>query len=145
ASLLNARLVGRYGMRQLSHAALLGAVVVNVVHVLFALVFGESFWVFFALMAATMFAMGLVISNFNALALEPLGRIAGTASAAFGFITTTSSAIVGGVIGQFYNGTATPMVLGFAGATAVGVLIVLATEKGVLFRAAPPQHEHEHG
>jgi DHA1 family bicyclomycin/chloramphenicol resistance-like MFS transporter len=133
ATLLNSRLVGRLGMRRLSHVAVVGLLAVNGVHVLIASVFGETLWIFLALMGAAFFCMGLTMANFNALALEPLGHVAGAASAGFGFSTTTGSALLGGLIGHFYDGTATPVVLGLALSGGAALAIILITEKGRLF------------
>jgi DHA1 family bicyclomycin/chloramphenicol resistance-like MFS transporter len=141
ATLVNARLVGRYGMRRLCHFAMIAATVINVVHALIAMAMGESLAVFLILIGLSFFFSGLTLPNFSALALEPLGRIAGTASSAFGFMTTTLSALMGGLIGRFYDGSATPVVLGFAGLGGLGILIVLVTEKGRLFQSGAGPHE----
>lgn len=138
ATLLNAGLVGRFGMRKLSHMAAIGATLCNALHAVVLLLGGETVWVFIGFMAASFFCLGLVLPNFNALALEPLGRIAGTASSAYGFATVTLSAILGGVIGRLYDGTAAPVVWGLAGFTTLGVLIVLVTERGRLFGGHTP-------
>ena len=57
----------------------------------------------------TMFTFGLMISNFTALAMEPLGHIAGTASSLYGSITTLIGIVFGSAIGQAYNGTMIPL------------------------------------
>jgi DHA1 family bicyclomycin/chloramphenicol resistance-like MFS transporter len=137
AMILNSRLVGRFGMRKISHAAVLGLLVASVAHVAIAMLAGENLFVFLLFMSAAFFCMGLTWANFNALAMEPLGRVAGTASAGFGFATTTVSALIGGVIGRLYDGTATPMVIGLAACGAISLLIVLVTERGKLFRSSP--------
>jgi DHA1 family bicyclomycin/chloramphenicol resistance-like MFS transporter len=143
ATLANARLVGRYGMRRISHAAVIAATAVNVAHALIAMVLGENVAVFLVFIGLSFFFSGLAMPNFSALALEPLGRIAGTASAAFGFATTTLSALVGGMIGRLYDGTATPVVLGLAASGGVAILIILITENGRLFRSAPEHHDQD--
>jgi DHA1 family bicyclomycin/chloramphenicol resistance-like MFS transporter len=141
ATLLNSRLVGRFGMRRLSHAAVLGFAIVNAAHAILATFAGESLGVFLTFMSLSFFCLGLALPNFNALALEPLGRVAGTASSAFGFATTTGSALLGGLIGRLYDGTATPVVLGLAGFGTLGVIIVTITERGQLFHPSPPHKD----
>ena len=141
ATLLNARLVGRYGMRRLSHGAVAGLVVVSVLHALVVLAAGESLFVFIGFISGAFFCLGLVLPNFNAIALEPLGAVAGTAAGAFGFMTTTLSALLGGAIGRAYDGTTTPMVVGMAVFSAVGLGVVLITERGRLFHAAADHPE----
>jgi DHA1 family bicyclomycin/chloramphenicol resistance-like MFS transporter len=143
ATLLNSRLVGRFGMRRLSHTAVLAVLVINTVHALIATMLGENLVTFLAFTAATFFFLGLAMPNFSALALEPLGHIAGTASAAFGFATTTVSALLGGMIGRLYDGTATPVVIGLAVFGGVSTVVVLITEKGVLFRPSTERGDED--
>ena len=75
---------------------------------------GETIWAFVALQALTMACFGLVGANAGALAMEPLGHIAGTASAVQGLISTIGGALIGLLIGQMFDGTTVPLVAGFA-------------------------------
>ncbi|MFK0163094.1 multidrug effflux MFS transporter [Rhizobium sp. NPDC090279] len=142
SSFVNSQFVGRFGMRRLSHTALLGFVAITFCWLLVQL-YGPApmpfplFMVFFAL---AMFQFGWIGSNFNSLAMEPLGHVAGTASSVLGFMSTVGGASIGACIGQFYNGTATPMVIGYFTVSLIGVVFVLIAEKGKLFRPhnAPP-------
>ena len=72
-------------------------------------------------------------SNFSALAMEPLGKIAGTAAAAYGFATTTVASLIGMAIASQYNGTTVPLMLGFVCLGVASLAIILITEKGKLF------------
>jgi DHA1 family bicyclomycin/chloramphenicol resistance-like MFS transporter len=65
-------------------------------------------------LATAFFCFGLVFGNFNALAMEPLGHIAGVAAAVVGTITSIMSLTLGTLIGQSYDGTVLPLVAGFA-------------------------------
>lgn len=142
SSFVNSQFVGRFGMRRLSHTALLGFVAITFCWLLVQL-YGPApmpfplFMVFFAL---AMFQFGWIGSNFNSLAMEPLGHVAGTASSVLGFMSTVGGASIGAGIGQFYDGTATPMVIGYFTVSLIGVVFVLIAEKGKLFRPhnAPP-------
>jgi DHA1 family bicyclomycin/chloramphenicol resistance-like MFS transporter len=71
--------------------------------------------------------------------MEPMGRIAGTASSFVGAVTTALGAGLGLWIGQAYDGTVVPLTVGFAGLGIGGLLVVLATERGQLFGVAPPR------
>jgi DHA1 family bicyclomycin/chloramphenicol resistance-like MFS transporter len=84
-----------------------------------------------------MFCFGLVASNFSALAMEPLGHIAGTASSVQGFVTTIGGATLGFLIGQQFDGSAIPMTLGFFFLGASAFAIVAVTERGRLFHSSP--------
>jgi DHA1 family bicyclomycin/chloramphenicol resistance-like MFS transporter len=78
---------------------------------------------FVVLQALTMSCFGLIGANAGALAMEPLGRIAGTASSVQGMITTIGGALIGFAIGQQFNGTTLPFLVGFTlcGASALAI------------------------
>ena len=134
ASLTNARLVGRIGSRRISHAALLGFIALALLHVAMGAAGGETLWGFVLVQAAMMFCFGLVAPNFNAMAMEPMGRVAGTASSVMGFVTTVGAALLGFWLGQHFDGTTLPLGLGMAGLGLVSLLLVVVAEGGRLFR-----------
>lgn len=133
-SFLNSRLVMRFGMRFLSHFALVLTTLLAVTHLVVILLGGENLWVFIALQAPMMAAMGLANSNFSAMAMENMGEIAGTASSLQGFIATMGAAVLGAVIGQAFDGTTVPLYLGFTLLGFTALAIVFVTERGKLFR-----------
>ena len=116
ASLANAKLVMRYGMRPLSHWSLWGIFAVSVVFAAVAAI-AEGHPPLALLMAylmASFFGIGLLFGNLTALAMQPLGAIAGTGSAVVGATSMLISLALGTVIGQVYDGTVLPLVIGFA-------------------------------
>jgi MFS transporter, DHA1 family, multidrug resistance protein len=131
---LNSRLVMRFGMRFLSHCALVATAVIVAVHLAVILAGGESLWVFIALQAPMMAAMGLSNSNFSAMAMENMGDVAGTASSLQGFVATLGAALLGALIGQAFDGTTVPLYTGFLLLTLTALGIVFVTERGRLFR-----------
>jgi len=134
ASFVNTRLVGRMGMRRVSHAAMLGFVAIGIIHLAISVGFGHPpLPLFVGLMALELFCFGLMMPNFNAIAMEPMGRIAGTASSFVGAVTTGLAAGLGLYVGQHFNGSVTPLLGGFAGFGVAGLLVVLVTERGRLF------------
>jgi MFS transporter, DHA1 family, multidrug resistance protein len=133
ASLLNARLVERLGSRLISHTALIGFIAMASIHTAVALSGHETIWTFAVLQALTMFCFGFIAGNFGSMAMEPMGHIAGTASSAQGFISTTGGATLGFLIGQQFNGSTTPMTLGFVGLGLAALVCVLFAEQGRLF------------
>src|SRR3979411_2018959 len=145
AGFLNARFVGRLGMRVISHGALVGFVAVA--GVMLAAVERPMLPlpVFMALSALMMFAFGLMIANFTSLAMEPQGHIAGTASSLYGSITTLLGIGIGTTIGQDYDGTLLPFATGFFLCTLASLAVVLVVEKGRLFRPhARPGESQDH-
>ena len=135
ASLLNARLVERLGSRLISHTALLGFILMSAIHAAVAVSGHETIWTFAVLQALTMFCFGFIAGNFGSMAMEPMGHIAGTASSAQGFISTTGGATLGFVIGQQFNGSTVPMTTGFVLLGLMALVSVLFAERGHLFRA----------
>jgi DHA1 family bicyclomycin/chloramphenicol resistance-like MFS transporter len=134
ASYLNSRLVGRFGMRRLSHGALIGFMLVSAVWFVLSLFGTIPFPLFLLLFALAMFQFGLIGSNFNALAMEPLGHVAGTASAVLGFMGTAGGGLIGALLGQAFDGTTTPLGGGFFAVALAGLVFVLVAERGKLFQ-----------
>lgn len=123
SSYANSRLVMRFGSRKLLLIALSAFTVVSLIHLTAAVAVNESIWMFVILQACTMAFFGLIGANAGALAMEPLGHVAGTASSVQGVITTIGGALIGFAIGQQFNGTTTPFLVGFTfcGVTALAI------------------------
>ena len=137
AGFVNSRFVDRLGMRVISHGALLGYVAIAAIMLAAAKLQMLPLPLFMALSALMMFAFGLMIANFTALAMEPQGHIAGTASSLYGSITTLLGIGIGTTIGQDYDGTLLPFATGFFLCTLAALGVVLVVEKGRLFKAHP--------
>ncbi|MBE7220809.1 MAG: multidrug effflux MFS transporter [Caulobacteraceae bacterium] len=135
SSFLNARIVVRLGPRRLSHLALCGFILFSASHAAVAVAGRETIVTFAVLQGGVWFCLGFVFSNFGSLAMEPLGRIAGTASSVQGCCTTVMGALLGFFIGQSFDGTAVPMSLGFVGCGLAALAVVLLAERGRLFSA----------
>ncbi|MFN3364049.1 multidrug effflux MFS transporter [Allorhizobium sp. NPDC080224] len=137
SSFVNAKLVGRFGMRKLSHGSLLGFIAINLIWLVVQVLGPQPmpFFLFITFFSLAMFQFGWIGSNFNSLAMEPLGHVAGTASSVLGFMGTIGGSIIGAAIGQAFNGTALPMVAGFFVVSVIGLVFVLIGEKGRLFQA----------
>ncbi|PSH69997.1 MFS transporter [Phyllobacterium brassicacearum] len=136
SSFVNSRFVGRFGMRRLSHGALLAFLGINGFWLLLTL-FGPHptpFVLYMLLFALAMFQFGWIGANFNALAMEPLGHVAGTASSVLGFMSTAGGGAIGALIGQAYDGTTLPLVAGYFVLSLIGLIFVLIAERGRLFQ-----------
>jgi len=133
---LNAWIVVRHGMRAVSHRALLAFILIAACIAVLSLLYDgrPPFWALWVGLWVQFFFFGLIVSNFNALAIEPLGHVAGTASSVMGSYTTLSGAVFGTLIGQLFDMTALPMNLGFVVFSSASLIIVLITERGRLFR-----------
>ncbi len=115
ASIVNARYVIQHGMRKLSLLALYGIVIFSSLAVVLELSSAAplSFFWFFIYCLLTFFCVGILFGNLNALAMEPLGRVAGTGAAVVGAGSTIVSVVLGSMIGQSISSDVLPMLLGF--------------------------------
>jgi DHA1 family bicyclomycin/chloramphenicol resistance-like MFS transporter len=101
ASVFNARVVVRKGMSYMTSRALL----------------------------LSMFCHGILFGNFNSLAMEPIGHIAGLGAAVVGSLSTLIALPLGWSIGAAFDGTLQPLVAGFAITGTLGILVTRWTEK----------------
>jgi DHA1 family bicyclomycin/chloramphenicol resistance-like MFS transporter len=125
SSYANSRLVMRLGSRRILLIALSVFTFMGALHLSIAATFGETIWSFVLLQAMTMACFGLIGANAGALAMEPLGHIAGTASSLQGVITTVGGALIGFTVGQNFNGTTLPFLIGFTCCGAAALLVSL--------------------
>jgi DHA1 family bicyclomycin/chloramphenicol resistance-like MFS transporter len=133
ASIVNARLVNRLGSRKISHAALLVFIFLAIAQA--AVAFGgvDTMWRFAALQMAMMFCFGLMMGNFGAMSMAPLGHVAGSAASIQGLLSTLGGAVIGLMIGQNFDSTILPMTLGFAVCGGLAMGAVVWAEGGRLF------------
>jgi DHA1 family bicyclomycin/chloramphenicol resistance-like MFS transporter len=128
ASFVNARLVGRLGMRRVSHTALVAYTAVSFILLAASILGIATLPVFAALLASAFFLFGLIAPNFNAIAMEPQGHNAGMASSVIGSLSTAIGALGGGLVGRSFDGTVLPIAAGFAGCSLLTCAIVILVE-----------------
>jgi DHA1 family bicyclomycin/chloramphenicol resistance-like MFS transporter len=133
ANFANGMLVRSFGMRRISHAAMLLFTIVSAIGFVAALGGTPAFAFSYALFSILLMMFAVIATNFTAISLEPMGNLAGTATAVTGFVSTTFGALLGGGVGQLFNGTVQPLFGGFALFGLVTVVTVLWAEKGKLF------------
>ncbi len=137
ASIVNAQLVRRLGMRVVSHSGLLGALAACAIMALAGFPEKPPLILFCAFMAAIFFCFGLIMPNFNALAMERVGHIAGTASSLAGFYSTAVAALLGTAIGRAFDGSLRPLCIGISLLFVATIVAVLITERFRLLRPSP--------
>ncbi len=144
ASFLNSRLVGRFGMRRISQTMLIVFIGLSLLWMTLSVTMNGPvpFALLMAIYMTIMFSFSLVSANFNALAMEPLGDVAGTASSVLGFAQTVIGATLGAMIGQAFDGTTTPVAIGYSVLGVLAFCCVLVAERGKLFRPQNPPAEH---
>jgi DHA1 family bicyclomycin/chloramphenicol resistance-like MFS transporter len=131
ASFANSRLVMRFGMAALCAWALRGlaALSLGFLAVAVAAAGQPALWALMSYLLAAFFCTGILFGNMNALAMTPLGHIAGVGSAVVGFLQTAVSLAIGTAIGQSYDGTVLPLIGGFAALSSAAILATRWAER----------------
>lgn len=139
ASFLNASLVRQVGMRRLSHGGVIGFLAVSAGLLATALAFDgrPPFWLFCVFIGLGQFLFALTVSNFNSMAMEPLGAVAGTASSFIGSFTTLLAALLALAAGRAFDGTILPLSLTYMALSALALIAVLWAEHWRLFGHQP--------
>ncbi len=131
SSIVNGKLVIKHGMRNLMRLALIMMILSSGGFLLYLLLTDghPPFVLFMVMMMVVFFFMGILFGNSNAMAMEPMGHIAGIASSFIGAGTTFISMSIGALIGQLYDQTLLPMFSGFTGLAIASLLMMMWIEK----------------
>ncbi len=106
-SLANDKMLLRFGMHQIVKSAAIVATIASFIALpaLFAFDGLPPLWLFMSYMLVVFFCMGPIFGNLNALAMQPLGHIAGIGAALIASVATFISVSFGTAIGQTFDGT----------------------------------------
>ncbi len=113
ASMVNSRFVGRWGMRAICNASAISMLTASGLFLLVQMVVPVTLTMFMVYAGVLFFSFGLMFGNLNAVAMEPMGDVAGMASAIIGATSSVISLALGTLIGQAYDNTLWPIVMGF--------------------------------
>jgi DHA1 family bicyclomycin/chloramphenicol resistance-like MFS transporter len=130
ASLLNSRIVQKYGMQNICERSTMAIILCSAAFLVVNLILDVHLWMFLIYAASIFFAFGLMFGNLNAIAMEPMGHIAGVASAVTGAMSSAMSMTIGAIIGQLYDGTLIPVVSGFLGLNILTLLMMKTAARG---------------
>lgn len=128
AALTNALLVKRLGMRRLSHAALVVFMAASTTLAVLCLLGRPPLWALMVLLGLCFYLFALMQANFNAIAMQPVGHVAGMASSLLGAFVTGAGVVLGGFIGRCFDGSPMPLAVGFAVLSICAFLVVLRVE-----------------
>jgi MFS transporter, DHA1 family, multidrug resistance protein len=146
ANFANGFFVRSFGMRRISHTAMILFTVLAAAGFAMSLAGTPAFIVSYVMFSVLLMFFAVIATNFTAICLEPMGHLAGTATAITGFVSTTGGALLGGAVGQLFNGTLQPLFGGFALFGLFTILATLWAEKGKLFtNPGDMEMAHEHG
>ncbi|MBX2884959.1 MAG: multidrug effflux MFS transporter [Granulosicoccus sp.] len=125
ASWSNSTLVMRLGMRKLCAMALWVITLSSIMFLIYCWQQPPSLVALMLFLVTIFFPTGILFGNFNAMAMEPLGHVAGMASSLIGSVTTLISLTLGYLIGAAYNGTVMPLVAGFVVLSGLSQVLML--------------------
>lgn len=138
AAFANSRLVGIFGVRRVAHSGIIAMLATTAIHLALAVALPETLTQFVVFQAATFITLAFCSSNFSTLAMRDMAAIAGTASSVQGVIGTIGGAAIGLVIGQQFDGTDRPFLIGMVACSAAALALALWTERGRLFARRVP-------
>lgn len=111
---LNSRVVVRFGMWKMAYYSIIAYILISILYIVLYYSGNPSAVVLISFFAIQFFAIGFVFGNVRALAMQPLGHIAGIGAALNGFISTIMSVPIANYIGSFVKDSALPLFIGFS-------------------------------
>jgi DHA1 family bicyclomycin/chloramphenicol resistance-like MFS transporter len=135
AIFLNGSFVMKFGMKKMVTTSLIGFFVVSAVYLLlFYNVPHPPVIVLLVFFALQFFCIGFLFGNLRALAMQPVGHIAGIAAAITGLISTLMAVPISTFIGRFVEESTLPLFIGFSVCAGLSILILVyigKTERNV--------------
>ena len=126
AILLNGIFVVKYGMKKMIHVSLIGFFIISICYsILFFNSVNPSIKIILLFFSLQFFCLGFLFGNLRAIAMEPVGHIAGIGAAITGFISTLMAVPISIFIGKFVTITVLPIFIGFSICSFLSILIVL--------------------
>ncbi|TDO95827.1 multidrug effflux MFS transporter [Marinomonas balearica] len=126
SSLLNGRIVRKFGTKRLASTALSIMLVAALCMTIVSLSFSGKppFWAFMLNGMVVFFCQGLIFGNVNAMAMEPLGKMAGLGASIISALSSVVAIIAATTVGQFYHQSVTPLAIGFATFSSAGLIML---------------------
>tara|TARA_R110002167_G_scaffold19262_1_gene71309 strand:- start:3352 stop:4584 length:1233 start_codon:yes stop_codon:yes gene_type:complete len=131
ASFINGHLVMRLGMRTLCTWAMIGWLIFTAVLTAFCFAYDgiPPLWQLICILFCAFFCIGIMFGNINAMAMQPLGDMAGLGAAIIGSLGSIISVPTAVLVGSFIDDTVTPVALGFLGFGALSFVLYWYADK----------------
>lgn len=110
---LNGLIVMKYGMVKVAQSALISIIILAALYSIFYINKNPPISILITLLGLILFAIGFIIGNINAIAMQPLGQIAGIGAAIIGFFSTIITVVLSIIIGLYINTLASPICISF--------------------------------
>jgi DHA1 family bicyclomycin/chloramphenicol resistance-like MFS transporter len=137
ATYLNSRLVVKYGMMRIAYTATIAYAAVSILYVIiFSSGINPNIIVLLGFFGLQFFAVGFLFGNLRALAMEPLGHIAGIGAAINGFVSTVMAVPIANYIGGFVIDSVLPLFIGFSIFGTLSFLTFLVLKKKARIKTA---------
>ncbi len=130
ATFLNGKLVMKYGMQKMAMIPMVALLSISSIYIV--LFSGESnpdSIVFIGFLALILFSIGFIFGNLNAMAMQPIGHIAGIGASIIGCVSTLVSVPIAAIIGQFINKTSLPLFIGFTVCTILSIIMMAVVNR----------------
>ncbi len=127
-NVLNARIVMAMGMRRVASLAFVAQMALTGSFVIFASLSdwgsAAAFGIFVAWASGVFCMVGLTVGNLNALAMVPLGHIAGMAASVIGAFSTVAALVIAIPVGLAFDGTPLPVAAGVLACSILAWLLI---------------------
>lgn len=130
-ALLNGRIVGLFGVHGLVSKVYVLTVGLTVASVLVSLLANgrPNFWIYIPLLGLTLGSFMFLMPNLSTAALDPMGHLAGTASAFGGAVRIGGGAILGTIVSSQVSDSTTPFAVGVCALCVMSWVCVLVTQR----------------
>ena len=131
ATFLNGTLVMRLGMHKLAFVAILAFTLNAAIYVILFWTTNSNpnLYVLLIFMVIQFFTIGFIFGNIRAIAMEPIGHIAGIGAAITGFIATLIAVPIATYVGDYIDKTALPLFIGFSVFGLLSLFLFLITKR----------------
>ena len=137
ATFLNSQLVERFGMMKIAYYSTLAYAFISVLYVvLFSSGQNPSIYTLISFLALQFFAVGFLFGNLRALAMQPIGHIAGIGAAINGFLSTVLAVPIAHYIGTFVKTSVLPLFIGFSLFGILSILVFVLLRRKTRLAAA---------
>ena len=132
ATFLNGTFVVKHGMLKLVYVSMLFFTLIPLSYIV--LFYGEpnpNSFILILFFGLEFFSLGFLFGNLRALAMEPIGHIAGIGAAINGFVSTIMAVPIATYIGRFINTTALPLFVGFLICGILSLILIFNLKRSI--------------